>query len=83
MECRYCGELIADLESAPKDSMGAYCETCEIEDVVDTALMDANDEGEIRPAMFIRSLELHGFAIVKKDHYFLPLNLMSEESNEQ
>lgn len=67
MECRYCGEMIADLESAPKDSMGAYCTDCEIGDAVDIALLDATDDDEGRPraATFLRHLAREGFAVTK------------------
>ena len=66
-ECRYCGELIADLESAPKDSMGAYCIDCEIEDVLQNALNDAasNDEGRVAAGTLTRLLAKEGMAVVK------------------
>jgi hypothetical protein len=67
MECRYCGEMIADLESAPKDSMGAYCIDCEIEDVVGNAINDAiaNDEGNPQAGTLLRLLAKEGMAVVK------------------
>lgn len=67
VECRYCGGLIADLESAPKDSMGAYCIDCEIEDVLQNALNDAanNDEGRVTASTLLRLLAKEGMAVVK------------------
>lgn len=67
MDCYHCGRLIADIESAPKDSMGAYCENCEIESALENALLDAtgDDEGRVTAGTLTRLLAKEGFAITK------------------
>ena len=83
--------LIADLESAPRDSLGAYCIDCEIEDVLQNALNDAasNDEGRVAAGTLTRLLAKEGMAVVKvadrQARSAVSSNpvLMSEESNEQ